>query len=115
MLDVNRIGAVASILFGGWLMISSIFWREAPAHATNTLVVGALAVAFALLSLRRTAFAEVGNLVLALWLFVSPAVLPGGTPGIAVHHLLLATLLFGFAAPPLARPDRAITRRAAHA
>jgi hypothetical protein len=111
MLNVNRIGAIANLLFGGWLMLSSIFWRDSPAQAYNTLVVGALAVAFALLALRRTPFAEVGNVALAAWLFVSPLVLPGGTAGITAHHLLLATLLFGFAAPPLAKPENVDIRR----
>lgn len=116
MLNVNRIGAIANILFGAWLMLSSLFWRHTPVHAMNTLVVGALAVALALLALRRTPFAEAGNVLLAGWLFVSPLVLSGATAGITAHHLLLATLLFGFAAPPLAKPEHvAVRRRRAHA
>lgn len=114
MLNVNRIGAIANVLFGAWLMLSSLFWRHAPAQAYNTLVVGGLVALFALLALRRTAFAEVGNVVLAAWLFLSPFVLPGGTAGIVAHHFLLATLVFGFAAPPLAKPEPVlVTRRGA--
>lgn len=116
MLNVNRIGAIANVLFGAWLMLSSLFWRHSPAHAYNTLVVGALAAVLALLALRRAPFAEAGNVVLAGWLFVSPFVLPGATAGIIAHHLLLATLLFGFAAPPLAKPEPVeVMRRRAHA
>lgn len=110
MFNVNRTGALANVLFGAWLMLSSIFWRDSPANAYNTLVVGGLVVALALLALRRTAFAEVGNVALGVWIFFSPYVLRGG-PMLTAHHMLLGTLIFGFAAPPLAKPEH-VTRRA---
>lgn len=124
MLNVTRIGAIANIVTGGWLMLSALFFRHEPMHAINTLVVGALAVAFALVAMRRRPLFEAGNIVLAAWLFVSVVAIPGGTAALVINHFIVATLLFGFAAPVMAALDEieegrlrggAVTPRRAHA
>ena len=124
MLNVTRIGAIGNIVTGAWLMLSALLFRDSPAHAINTLVVGAAAVGFALVAMRRSPLFEAGNIVLAAWLFASPIAIPGGTAALVINHLIVATLLFGFAAPVMAALDEiedarrergAITPRRAHA
>lgn len=104
MLNVTRMSGTANLVLGAWLMISALFWRHSSAQAFNALVIGTIAVALAIETLRRSRFFEAGTIMLALWLFLSPIAIPGGTAAIVIHHFIVSTLLFGFAAPALAAP-----------
>jgi hypothetical protein len=105
-LDLRKIASTALIIFGAWIAISSIEWRHTTAQAVNTFVVGVGLVALAVIGRGRTgargAFGACA--VVSAWLFFSPWILPGRTPGLVTHHFLLATLAFGFAGTALASP-----------
>ncbi len=64
-----------NVLMGAWLFISAFLWRHTTAQLANALTVGVLLVACALLA-ERIPNVRYASTALALWLFVSPLVLP---------------------------------------
>jgi hypothetical protein len=110
-LDLRKIASTALIIFGAWIAVSAMGFRHEKLQAMNAFLVGITIVALAIVGRRRAGGAYWATFgacaVVAAWLFVSSLVLPGRTPGIQAHHLLLATLAFGFAGTALAAPPRA--------
>jgi hypothetical protein len=66
-----------NVAIGGWLVVSTLLWRHAPAQRTNVWVCGSLCVIFALAGLAAP-WARWFNTILAVWLLISPWALPSG-------------------------------------
>ncbi|WP_437586538.1 SPW repeat domain-containing protein [Sorangium sp. So ce1000] len=64
-----------NIALGIWLFISAFLWRHGRGEFTNTWVVGALCVLFALIALWAPR-ARYATAILAVWLFVSAWTIP---------------------------------------
>ncbi|WP_437851137.1 SPW repeat domain-containing protein [Sorangium sp. So ce363] len=64
-----------NIALGIWLLISAFAWRHSRDEFTNTWVVGALCVVFALIALWAPR-ARYATAILAVWLFVSAWTIP---------------------------------------
>jgi hypothetical protein len=104
-MNIRRIASLADIILGVWLLVSSIFWTTttAHAHAASAGLVGASSVALGIAALGGRDWCRWIVAGLAVWLFFSVWVLPGGTATMVANHLLTATLLFGFSALPTGR------------
>jgi hypothetical protein len=99
-MNIFKVGRLANAIVGAWLFLSALLIDRTPHQATNVAVVGALSATSALVALYRLPFLRFLNIPLAVWLFIS-AWLPGQTPISIVNDMLVATLMFGFAAVPI--------------
>jgi hypothetical protein len=113
-----RTASVLNLIAGLWLIISP-FWMDFLGHPValwNTVIVGAMV---GLLSLIRACYPaeSVGlswiNLILGIWLIVSPFFLPYGLFEVAVHNDVITGIVIGvlsiwsaLAAPGMARAGR---------
>ena len=102
-MNIDRVASVADVVLGAWLLFSMIFWRSEPAHMLSAGVVGAAALVLGLMALRGRTWARWIASAFAVWLFASVWVVPSASVGMVVHHLTVATLLFGFSALPTGR------------
>jgi len=101
MIDTRKMSADALIVIGVLLGLTALAWA-APAHRIDGFAVGA---GFALLGLLgRARIPGVFHVALAgaIWLFLAPWVLSGGTPGLVVVDLVLSAVAFGFAGSAIA-------------
>ncbi|WP_437478586.1 hypothetical protein WME75_30570 [Sorangium sp. So ce1014] len=78
-----------NIALGVWLVISAFLWRHSQGQFTNTWVVGALCVLFAVLAIWAPR-ARYLNAILALWLFVSTWWIPALSAGTVWNNALVA-------------------------
>lgn len=91
----------ANLVLGLWLFISPrvLGYSEEAAAAWNSYVIGAGIVVFALIAARMAdAWEEIINMVLGVWLVVSPFVLGySAATEIALHSVLVGILATAFA------------------
>ncbi|MGK4003067.1 SPW repeat protein [Sorangium sp. So ce1036] len=78
-----------NIALGIWLFISAFLWPHSQGQFTNTWVVGALCVLFALIALRAPKVRYL-NTILAIWLFVSAWGIPALSAGTVWNNALVA-------------------------
>jgi hypothetical protein len=90
---------IVQIVLGVWLFISAFLWLHSGAQMTNTWVVGALCVAFALIAL-RVPEARYLNTLLAVWLFVSVWALPTLSSATRWCNALTAIAIFAVSLAP---------------
>ena len=84
----------ASTLLGGWVMFSPSVFRAQAAAADNEHLVGALIVTIAVISMAEVV--RVGrwlNLVLGVWLLISPWLLSGTSPGQRWNDVLVGAAI----------------------
>lgn len=84
---------LGNIILGAWLFLSAFLWPHTPAQMTNTWVLGALCMAFALVGLVLPA-ARYLNTALSLWLFASAFVLPTRSAATVWNNALVAIAIF---------------------
>jgi len=88
-----------NVALGVWLFLSAFLWVHSQAQLTNTWLVGLLAIAFALVSL-RVPEARYLTTALAIWLFVSVWALPILNVATAWNNALVAIAMFMFSLMP---------------
>lgn len=106
MFDVRKTSAIALVVLSAWLAISAFLWEHTTAQWLNAVLTGGVLGTFALAGYAGFRKAFIACTALAVWLFLSLWALPGRTPGLVIHNMLVAALAFGFAAAPLATPRR---------
>lgn len=82
-----------NIIAGAWLFISAFIWQHSAASRTNTWIVGALAVIFALIALQTPAV-RYANTVLSIWLFISTFAFAHVTRGTVWNNVIVAIVMF---------------------
>lgn len=102
---------LSCIAVGAWLFASAFVWPHSMPQFNNAWVSGLLVIVFATLAMAAFDWGRYLNAVIAVWLFVSSFVLPGGD-GFATkaNHAVVAIVLFLTAmipgTPVLQRPRR---------
>lgn len=81
-----------NIALGIWLFISAFLWRHGRDEFTNTWVVGALSVVFALIALWAPR-ARYAIAILAVWLFVSAWTIPALLMATVWNNALVAVAI----------------------
>lgn len=100
---------IANIVLGVWLLISALLWPHSDAQMTNTLIVGVLCVAFALVA-PRVPEVRYLNVVLAIWLLLSVWALPTASVatrwnnGLVAIAILAVSMVPGYLGGPRSRP-----------
>lgn len=89
----------ASALLGAWLIISAFAWSHAPALRTDTWLVGALIVTFALSAVISGPLRLV-NAALAIWLLFSTFMFRQLAMGTLWNNAIVAVLVFVLAMIP---------------
>ncbi len=84
---------VANIVLGVWLFISAFIWVHSPEEYTNTWLMGALCVIFAIIAFAVPWFRYL-NTLLAVWLFISAFALPHVHSGTVWNNALVAIAIF---------------------
>jgi hypothetical protein len=84
---------LTNVVLGAWLFVSAFLWAHSPEQQTNTWVVGALCVAFALAAVALP-WARHLNTLLAIWLFVSTWAMPADRLGTLWNNALVAIAIF---------------------
>jgi hypothetical protein len=102
-MNIDKVASIADIVLGAWLFLSMFLWRESPEDMVSTGVVGVLSVAFGTMAYRGYIWARWLVAALGVWLFASVWMLPRGSVGSVVNHLIIGTMLFGFSALPTGR------------
>jgi len=102
-MKIDKVAALADIYLGAWLFLTTFFWRHSPEHIVNAGAIGVLSIALGYIAYRGHTWARWIVAALAVWLFVSVWILPGGTAAMVVNHLTVGSLLFGFSALPTGR------------
>jgi SPW repeat-containing protein len=82
-----------NIVVGAWLFISAFIWQHSNVSRTNTWIVGALAVIFAVIAL-RTPVVRFLNTALAVWLFFSTLAFFHVSGGTLWNNLIVAAIMF---------------------
>lgn len=98
-MNIFKVGRLANAIVGFWLFLSALLIHRTPHGAMNVAAVGAICAIVALVSLYRLPVLRFINIPLAIWLFIT-VWLPGRSPISVVNDMLVATLMFGFAAIP---------------
>jgi hypothetical protein len=104
-MKIDKVAALADIYLGAWLFLSTFLWRHSPEHIANAGAIGVLSLALGYMAYRGHIWARWIVAALAAWLLASVWVLPHGSVGLVVNHLIIGTLLFGFSALPTGRGD----------
>ena len=81
------------IMIGTWLIVSAFAWPHTRAETVNIVVIGALAMTFAVRSMSR-AWALYANVTLAAWLFLSTFRFPVASQVTLMHNALMALAIF---------------------
>jgi hypothetical protein len=84
---------VINVILGIWLFISAFAWPHTQAQVTNTWILGALCVVFALIAM-SVPWVRYLNTLLAIWLFVSAWALPTISVGTIWNNVLVAIAIF---------------------
>ncbi len=74
MRDVNT-ARIINLILGAWLFVSAFLWPHSAAQMSNTWILGALVVAFSLISMKVPEVRYL-NSIIAVWLFISVWALP---------------------------------------
>lgn len=82
-----------NIIVGAWLFISAFVWQHSATSRTNTWIVGALAVIFAIIAL-QSPVVRYANTVLSVWLFISNFVFAHVTRATLWNNLIVAIVMF---------------------
>lgn len=82
-----------NIIAGAWLFISAFIWQHSDSSRTNTWIVGALTVIFAVIALRTPA-ARFANTALSVWLFFSTLAFFHLTGATLWNNLIVAAIIF---------------------
>lgn len=106
--DTYAAARVVNIILGIWLFVSAFLWLHGSAQMTNTWIVGALAVAAALIAM-RVPEVRYFNTVLAVWLFVSVWALPRINTATMWNNALVAVVMFFASLSPGYLTDRTRT------
>jgi hypothetical protein len=85
---------VLNVIFGGFLMLSSILWPHTRAQFWNALGSGALIIGIAMAAGDRARGARYGNTIVGLWLVVSTLVLPTASRPTLWVHFVIGGLVF---------------------
>lgn len=88
-----------NVAFGLWVFISAFAWTHTQAQFTNAWIMGLLCTGMAALAMRVPTF-RFANVVLAVWLFVSPWALPAEAMATLWSNLLSAIAIFVVALVP---------------
>jgi hypothetical protein len=84
---------VINVILGIWLFISAFAWPHTQAQLTNTWILGALCVVFALVAM-GVPWVRYLNTLLAIWLFISAWALPTSSAGTIWNNVLVAIAIF---------------------
>ncbi|HET7009445.1 MAG TPA: vitamin K epoxide reductase family protein [Anaerolineales bacterium] len=88
---------IAVMPLGAWLIFSpAALAYGSPALAWSDMISGALVVAFAILSMRRLAWAPWANAAVGLWVVFAPLLLWAPTPASYANDTLVGTLIIAF-------------------
>lgn len=88
-----------NIVLGVWLFISAFLWSHTPAERTNTWILGALCVIFAVIALSAPA-ARWLNTALSIWLFISVWALPHQSLATMWNNAIVAIVVFAASLVP---------------
>lgn len=82
-----------NVVLGAWLFISAFAWPHSQEQMTNTWIIGALTVVFALAAIRYPQ-ARFANSLLAIWLFISAFALPRVSTATVWNNVIVAIAIF---------------------
>lgn len=91
---------IVNIILGVWLVISAFAWPHSPSQMTNTWVMGALAVVFALIAMFASPQARHLNTAVAVWLFISAFALPSISRGTVWNNVVVSIVMFACSLVP---------------
>jgi hypothetical protein len=101
MFDFRRSAANAIVVLAVLVGLSALLW-DSGSHRISSFVVGALLAVAGLAGRSYVRGVFHVATAAAIWLFVSPWVLPGGSSGTVVANTVLGALVFGFAGAAIA-------------
>jgi hypothetical protein len=84
---------IVNVVLGVWLFVSAFLWPHSYAQMSNTWIVGALCVVFALVAM-RVPEARYLNTILAVWLFISVWALPSISLATQWNNALASVAVF---------------------
>jgi hypothetical protein len=84
---------MVNVILGIWLFISAFAWPHSQSQLTNTWILGALCVVFALVAM-GVPWVRYLNTLLAIWLFISAWALPSTSAGTIWNNVLVAIAIF---------------------
>ena len=84
---------IVNIVLGIWLFVSAFIWPHTYAQMTNTWILGALTVIFALSAMRVPETRYI-NTVLAVWLVISVWALPSMNLATQWNNAIVAIAIF---------------------
>ncbi len=84
---------IVNIVLGVWLFISAFLWPHTYAQMSNTWILGALCVVFALVAM-KVPEARYLNTILAVWLFISVWALPSISLATMWNNALVGVAIF---------------------
>lgn len=93
-MQTSNVPRVLAVIVGIWLFISAFIWVHTSAQMTNTWILGALCVIFALVAMYAVPQVRFLNTLLAIWLFISALVLPTTMAGTQWNNILCAIAIF---------------------
>jgi hypothetical protein len=100
---------IANIILGVWLFISAFIWPHSPEQYSNTWILGALCVIFAVVAIAVPWFRYL-NTALAVWLFISAFALPTVSVGTVWNNALVAIAIFIVSLLPTERGTKYVRR-----
>ena len=89
----HQVARALNGVLGVWLFISAFIWPHTGAQMTNTWILGALCVIFAVIALGSPTTRWL-NTVLAIWLFISVWALPHQSAATMWNNALVAIAIF---------------------
>ena len=102
-MNINGTGGLAArvvnVILGVWLFVSAFAWTHSSAQMTNTWILGALVVIFALIATHLPRLRYL-NALTAVWLFISAFALPRMHPGTVWNNALVALVIFFLSLQP---------------
>lgn len=102
----NDPSRIVNVILGAWLFISAFVWPHTMAQRTNTWIVGALCVLFALVATSAPRIRYL-NTILAIWLFISVWALPSISLGTIWNNVIVAIATFIVSLVPSGPPRAA--------
>jgi hypothetical protein len=90
---------IVNVVLGVWLFVSAFLWPHTYAQMSNTWILGALCVIFALVAMRVPEVRYL-NTILAAWLFISVWALPSMSVATQWNNALVAIGIFAASLAP---------------
>ena len=99
------LGRVVMFMAGGWLLMSAFAWPQSDVSCANTCISGALAIAYAMLSIFYAPARYLSTAHACLICLVSLS-LDGCESAACANYVMVAAVIFGASLWPVPRSER---------